>query len=302
MNTSNYDLGVIIGRFQVPELHDSHRKLFDFVFKNHKKVICIIGLSPLKTTLRNPLDFIQRKAMLEEEYPQLTCLYVKDVWDDGLWSKSLDGVLSDNMMPGQKPLLYGSRDSFIKVYSGRHDTYELESDSFISGTEIRKQITRSMHSSKDFRMGACWSAANHFPVNYTCVDVAIMRDHRSKLLLARKSDENLYRFVGGFTDPTSESIEADAQREVLEESGLYVDKPKYIASMRIDDWRYRSEVDKICTTFWVADVISGAPIAGDDVCEVRWFDMATLTESQIMVQHRHLFRALKEYMEPKVLD
>jgi nicotinamide mononucleotide adenylyltransferase len=41
---SKQKLGVIIGRFQVPELHDGHKKLIDLVKKKSDKVFI---LSPI---------------------------------------------------------------------------------------------------------------------------------------------------------------------------------------------------------------------------------------------------------------
>lgn len=275
-NYNDYDLGVIVGRFQTPELHSSHKKLFDHVTSRHEKVLCILGMSPLKSTKRNPLDFQQRKEMILEAYPNIICVYIKDTKEDDVWSKNLDEIISDQLMPSQKPLLYGSRDSFIKYYSGRYATEELESDSFISATEVRKAATRTTHSSKDFRMGMICGASNRFPVNYVTVDVAIMDKNRTKVLLARKPDEKQYRFVGGFTDPQSNCIEEDAIREVLEETNCKINSPTYICSMRIDDWRYRNEDSKICTTFFIADYAGGTPEAGDDVSEIRFFDVKDL--------------------------
>ena len=133
-----YDVGVIIGRFQTPQLHESHKKLFDYVCSKHKKVICYLGLSPLKCTKRNPLDFHQRKVMINEDYPNVQCFYIKDCKFNNEWSKQLDSQINDMLMPGHEPLLYGSRDSFISSYEGRFATEELESDSFISASQLRQ--------------------------------------------------------------------------------------------------------------------------------------------------------------------
>jgi bifunctional NMN adenylyltransferase/nudix hydrolase len=312
----NYDCGCIVGRFQTPELHSSHKKLFDHVTSRHEKVICILGLSPLKSTKRNPLDFQQRKQMILESYPNVICVYIKDTKEDDVWSKNLDEIIADQLMPSQKPLLYGSRDSFIKYYSGRFDTEELESDSFISATEVRKAVTRTVHSSKDFRMGMVCGASNRYPINYVTVDVAIMDKDQSKILLVRKPDEKEYRFVGGFTDPRSACIEDDAKREVLEETKCVIDEPKYVCSMRVSDWRYAAEEDKICTTLFIGNYVSGSPEACDDVAEIRWFSVTDFIYEtgyepfgekyklfDIVVEHRELMKKLLDFVYiPTELD
>ena len=41
INAADYEIGVVVARFQVHQLHDGQRNLLDMVFKNHKKVITI---------------------------------------------------------------------------------------------------------------------------------------------------------------------------------------------------------------------------------------------------------------------
>jgi bifunctional NMN adenylyltransferase/nudix hydrolase len=289
-NYKDYDIGVVIGRFQVPALHESHKKLFDHVTSRHEKVICFIGLGHLKSTKRNLLDFIQRKTMISEVYPNVICLYVKDCKSNERWSNGIDDIICDQLMPGQKALLYGSRDSFIKYYLGRFDTEELESDSFISDTEIRKDVNRAMHSSKDVRMGVVCGASNRFPTHFVCVDVAIMDKDRTRVLLARKSHEDEYRFVGGFSDPSFKCLEDDASREVMEETHCKISFPEYICSMKIEGWGYKGEEDSICTTFFVADYEGGTPEADDDIAEVRWFDISDFKYKEGFCPFEHSYK------------
>ena len=306
--TKEYDCGVIVGRFQVPELHESHKKLFDHVVARHERVICILGNGHLRSTKRNPLDYQQRMKMIQEDYPNIICLYQNDCKSNAHWSGNLDAMISENLSQGLKPLLYGSRDSFIKHYEGRFDTEELESDSFISGTQIRKEVTRTIHASKEFRMGVVVGASNRYPVNFVTVDIAIMDKDETRILLARKPNEDEYRFVGGFSDPDSPRLEDDAIREVMEETHCEIDEPKYITSMRINDWRYRGEADSICTTFFKANYIGGTPQADDDIAEIRWFDIdffkGVKTETGYEAPHKNLHMLVGEHknLMEKLLD
>ena len=68
MKELSSDIGVIIGRFQIHELHEEHIKLIDHVLHNHNKVILFLGTTDAVGTRRNPLDFITRKLMIEEVY------------------------------------------------------------------------------------------------------------------------------------------------------------------------------------------------------------------------------------------
>lgn len=269
-----YDVAILVGRFQVHELHEAHKDLIKSVIDRHERVIIFLGLSRVRNTKRNPLDFNARKQMINEEFPDIEIHYINDSPSDKSWSRDLDSQIKRWTAPDQTVLLYGGRDSFISHYHGKFPTCELEPEVYVSGTKLRKTISQKTMDSKDFRAGAIWASYNRYDISLTTVDVAII-DGKDRLLLGKKLQDNgLYRFVGGFSDVNSSTLEADAKREVSEETGLEVSEPKYICSMKINDWRYKNETDKIKTTFWLAEYIHGQPIAGDDLDEIKWFDLS----------------------------
>jgi len=62
------DVGVIIGRFQVAELHDGHHMIISSVLERHKKVLIFLGSTPdVLVTKQNPLDFLTRQQMIQEK-------------------------------------------------------------------------------------------------------------------------------------------------------------------------------------------------------------------------------------------
>ena len=286
------DVGVIVGRFQVHELHSAHLDLIQFVCNNHKKVIIFLGMSPLLVTRNNPLDFESRKQMITETFPNVIVLYIKDRNSDEKWSAELDRQIVDVITPNQTVVLYGSRDSFISHYHGRFATQELVQETFISGSETRKMISKSVKNTPEFRAGVIWAAYNQYPKCYATVDIAIFNEDYTKLLLARKPDETKYRFVGGFSDPGSDSFEADARREVHEETGLEITDLKHVGSMIVNDWRYRQETDVIKTIFYSCKVLFGRPEAQDDIAEVRWFDFDKINIDDLVDEHKKLFAKL----------
>lgn len=294
-----YDVGVIVGRFQVHELHDAHLDLIQHVCEQHDKVLILLGVSPLPSSVSNPLDFESRKQMILEKFPDVSVLYVKDQGSDEVWSRKVDEIINDFGMPGQTNVLYGSRDSFIAHYTGRFPTRELLPERILSGTEVRRQIARSRtRATADFRAGVIWATQARFPTSYTTVDVAILNEEGTKVLLCRKEHEKLYRFVGGFADPASETFERDARREVAEETTLEVGELEYIGSLRIDDWRYRAEPDCIKTMLFSARYLFGRPEPRDDIVEVRWFDLCDaegvqkIKASEVAPNHRPLLAML----------
>lgn len=286
-----HDVGVIVGRFQVPELHEAHKDLIKAVCDAHDKVIVFLGLSPVMVTTENPLDFEARKQMLLESFPQVSVLFAKDLPSDQLWSRNLDEKIADVTTPAQKPVLYGGRDSFIARYSGKYPTLELEPEIYVnfSGTEIRKAVSRkSTKASPEFRAGVIWASQSKFATCYPTVDVAILSEDEKEILLAKKPHEDKWRFVGGFAEPSSPNYETDARREVKEETHLEITDPKYIGSTIIDDWRYRREVDKIKTLFFVAKKMYGSPKPDDDIEELRWFSVERLDLAHLNVMPSHL--------------
>lgn len=294
---SKYDIGVIIGRFQVHELHDAHKDLIETVTSRHRRVLMFLGVSPVIGTTRNPLDFTARKLMIQEKYPNIVVIALPDQPSDELWSKNIDSRIKE-IFPIGKVLLYGGRDSFIPYYKGNHDYTELEQTIYVSGTEVRKQASEEIKSSSLWRAGAIYQAYNRYPVSYQTVDIAAITSDGKRILLAKKPLENLYRFIGGFVDPSDTSLEHSAMREFREETGgCEIGGMKYIGSFRVNDWRYANERDKIMTTLFKGTYVFGRPVPSDDISELRWFDIEEFMtkefiNTQIVEEHRPLALAL----------
>jgi len=297
------DVGVIIGRFQVDELHEAHLKLIQTVINNHSKVIIFLGLSATKCTINNPLDFEARKQMILQSFPEINVLYIKDEPSDIRWGKRLDETIKDLIGPRQTVLLYGGREGFMEQYSGEFETYELKQTSFVSGRDIRKTISNKVKSSEDFRKGVIWATMNQWPKVYPTVDIAIFNDDYTDILLARKPNENMFRLVGGFVNP-GETFETAARREVAEETGLEITDPQYIKSVVIDDWRYRSESSKITTALFISKKMFGIPKPQDDICELKFFKLSDINldktnfyELNIVEEHRYLLECVLKHVE-----
>jgi bifunctional NMN adenylyltransferase/nudix hydrolase len=284
MNTTNKaEVGVIIARFQSPFLHEGHIDILTQVTNAHPRVLVFLGLAPVKCSKNNPLDFATRKAMIEEKFPQVEVHYVEDVGNNELWSKNLDRQITKLIGPSQKVILYGSRDSFIKSYSGKYPTLELIPTKYVSANAIRKAVGIKSKNTAEFREGVVWAVENQYPAVHPTVDFAIVNFEKGEVLLARKPNEELLRFPGGFADTNTNSYEEDVLREAKEETGLtfnvtrpnpelgyFPPNPIYIGSALINDWRYRSEQNKIKTLMFVLKYEGGEPKADDDIADVRW--------------------------------
>ena len=284
------EAGAIIARIQTHTPHQAHIDLINTVLAKHDRVFVFLGCSPLRNTPRAPLDFKHRKAMLEEAFGDKLEIYpIHDNRSDETWSRNLDREINNLLPPGQSCTLYGSRDSFIKHYKGKFTTCELESETFISASQVRKEIITNYPSSKDYRAGMIAATGQHYPTAFQTVDIAVVNDEMDQVLLVKKPGEKAWRFIGGFSDPSSPSLEEDAKREVMEETGVDIDNINYVGSSIINDWRYRGERNRIKTVLFVARYVSGTPEGADDVEFAKWFNTKDLKVNDIIEEHHVLF-------------
>jgi len=294
---TDFEVGVVIGRFQTNRLHKGHIDLINHVLSNHKKTVLILGVSRVQNTKKNPLDFASRKAMIQKSFPSLMILPVMDQRYDEKWSSEIDSAIS---MPfgEKKTVIYGSRDSFIPHYKGKFQVIELEASFNHNATNIRADVAKETLDSTDFRSGVIYSAFNQRPVSYPTVDICAYNDE-GEILMGRKPNEKYWRFVGGFVDPTDESYEKAALREFREETGgnCVISDLKYILSHRVKDWRYAKEESGIMTTLFLGRKNMGYAKASDDIADVKWipireFSNFDTVRTKVMPEHREMMLAL----------
>ena len=173
-------IGVIVGRFQVPELTGGHKHLLVRACNTFKKIIIILGDTKKlsggykRMDSHDPYSFEIRKSMILEWADEYTMLSnklhgiykIEDIGNLGLWNEKLDQMLE--FLGEENYVMVGSRDSFAQNYRGKYSVHILEShEEFknISGTEERKSLhnhyTRLINSggsvSSDFRKGMLWA-------------------------------------------------------------------------------------------------------------------------------------------------
>jgi bifunctional NMN adenylyltransferase/nudix hydrolase len=296
INPNDYEIGVIMARFQVHKLHEGQVNFINKVYQHHKKVIIFLGIPIISNTKSNPLDFATRKAMLQELYPNVIILPHKDQRYDEKWSESLD---SEIKMPfGElSAVLYGSRDSFIPHYKGKYPVIELTTEVFYSGTEVRREVSREVLSSQDFRAGVIYANYAQRPVTYPTVDV-VAYNEKGQILLGKKPHEKNYRFIGGFVDRTDTNWEHSARREFYEETGgCEIGDIKYVASGAINDWRYAKTDSGIITTLFAGKFLWGAIKPSDDIASLHWVYPSDIDiDKDIMPEHQDLFADLLNFL------
>ncbi|HZY80403.1 MAG TPA: NUDIX domain-containing protein [Cyclobacteriaceae bacterium] len=275
-------IGVIIARFQTPYLHEGHKALINSVKTNHNKIVIVLGISPVLGSRRNPLDFHTRERMIKKEYNDLVVLPLPNHPIDSQWSQNLDQLLS-NTFPGASFRLYGSRDSFIPFYSGKFSTEQLAETGSYSSTILRDKISDRVLDSEEFRTGIIYAYSNTYLKVYPTVDIAVFRNKKTEILLGMKTIDKKWRLLGGFSDPTDDNYEMAAKRELTEECGEIDTTPmQYEGSFRVADWRYMNESDKIITTLFSTDFVSGNPKGSDDIADVKWFPLREVEEMMLV--------------------
>jgi len=298
MKLNNYDVGVIIGRFQIDELHIAHTQLIEEVLKRHKRCIIFIGINPTLGTKKHPLDFSNRKIMIQTKFPNVIVCPLKDCKNDEVWAKKLDEKIEEIYSIG-KPCLYGGRDSFIEHYTpyGKYDAYEFPTHDYRPATEVRKEIGKEIIDSSDFRRGIIYSTQNMYPRTHLTVDIAITDG--KMVLFGKKPNENKYRFPGGFVDQ-NETLEEAVRRECQEEADIALEGDiNYICSVPIQDWRYKNSGDTVLTAFFQSELTFGGAKAGDDLESIKFFNLKDIQEKDLVDSHQILLRKLKLYMKEK---
>lgn len=294
-----FDVGVVVGRFQVPEFHEGHKYLLDNVIASHKYMLVCVGVSPVIGTKNDPMDYLTRMEMLRNLYPQAIVYPITDVHDDGLWSVNLDSLIED-VFPSESFTIrmYGGRDSFLKQYKGRHPKFEVPDVTNCSGTAVRAEILKPIDS-PDFRRGLIYAAnRKQFPTIVTTVDIAMTRMVKTgyEAIMGKKPNSNLLRFPGGFVSINDTCFEMSARRELEEETGMASNDMHYIGSYHIKDWRYSGPNEKLFTAFFWTPYFCGTPKANDDLACCEWVNLEALKTHTVVEEHHILVHALKNYL------
>lgn len=289
-------LGVVIGRFQVPDLHEGHRHLIDTAFRRSDAVLILIGSRKGFPTDRNPLPYRVREAMLRDAYPDAVILELPDHPSNESWSETVDRIVAETA-PGAEAMLYGSRDSFVGSYSGTHPIIVIPELGHHSGTGLRDEAGKTTRTSTDFRAGLIHAQYVREPISYQTVDIAVVRHGDQAVLLGKKSVSEGLWLIGGFVDPKDRSLEQAALRELSEEAGkLNTHELHYLGSYRMNDFRYRGESDLIMTALFAAYHLSGNPCAHDDIEAVEWVPFRKLVD-RVDPEHRILAERVVQFIE-----
>ena len=183
-------VGIIVGRFETPYIHEGHKGILRQMKEENDRVIVFLGVKE-KATKKYPLSFTARQLMILADYPDFTVLPIQNRRCDIQWSEQLDERIERVVSAGDEVTLYGSRDSFIPYYKGKYTTKLVEAKGGYSSTEVREALAKTPLGSLDYRVGVVAGVYNQYPMLMTTVDVAILNETSTEVLLGRKLNANL---------------------------------------------------------------------------------------------------------------
>jgi bifunctional NMN adenylyltransferase/nudix hydrolase len=285
-------LGVIIGRFQVPELHLGHRALISEVFHRSDTVVIFVGVAPFKYTKRNPLEHFEVADSIrsyidntfdKSESDNVFVIPLLDRKTDEEWTANVDAIL-DNLGAGAEVTLYTDRDGFQDHYKGKYPVEVLDLGITTSATEVRAAIEPI--NSADFRAGVIYGIEKQYPVARVAVDVIMMNTSQHNYLLVRKIGEDKFRFPGGMVDITDQSLEHTVRRELMEECPTsWIGEPTYQFSTAVGDWR-----GQVLSTVFVVSCEGFNPdvTGNDEIAERKLFELGKVA-NVLVPEHKPIW-------------
>lgn len=275
MSGADTTVGVVVMRVQVPALHEGHRQLLDYVQSQHNLVFVVLGSPRGFPTNKNPLSYEVRKTMMLQAYPAFTVGEIKDhPVSPTYWSEELD-LLIASQFPDRVPILYGSRDSFLGLYSGRHKTQYVASENEASGTKIRNELT--LPSSEDARAALIYREMHRAPMVYPTITLGIKREDRA-LCMVKHLHHGAASFIEGYVDP-GESAEQAVFRELHQQApGIQIIRPQFRFSLPVNDPRYRNSRDSMLTSFFETEHLFGEAKTDDTIGRMAWVHRSSIVE------------------------
>lgn len=307
MKPKKFDVGVVVGRFQVPKLHPGHVALIERVADQCHNALVLVGVAPALGTKEDPLDFMIRARMINRAFPSVMVLPLMDRPSDEEWSKNLDTLVRATF-PLASVRLFGGRDSFKKHYKGDFQVQEISTVGDHNGTDARKLTGKVLIDTPEFRAGVIYSTQNRYPRLHMTIDVALVKrglnngklaPHDNQVLLGRRRPKDPLIFPGGFVDPTDDSLEMAAVRELDEETGLSGHGEsafEYVGSFLVNDWRYRKD-ERIMTALFMVDHTWGTPKPTPELEELAFFAVEPRLRAQVSPGHQVLFDALMKRLK-----
>lgn len=144
-------IGILIGRFQVPEPHEGHRFLINRILERCDDLIILVGSANRARSIKNPFTFMERSSAILNSFPdkeqRIWVVPLNDyLYNDSQWMADVAATIqyTVNQIPKmdnnvQLTLFghYKEGNNYLKWFPQMK--YEnIDSDIELSGTEVRR--------------------------------------------------------------------------------------------------------------------------------------------------------------------
>jgi 8-oxo-dGTP pyrophosphatase MutT (NUDIX family)/nicotinamide mononucleotide adenylyltransferase len=295
-------LAVISAKFQAPTLTVAQEGLIFKALNDYDEVLIVLGSNRIVTDIELlkyewRVDII-KKIFEDDGIERITFANLYDVYNKERWSVLLDEIIDDyKIKKGNCDVtLLGGRDSFLDTYVGKYTHKERYSSMYgdtISATNMRNSIEYT--DNVMFRKGMFFQAKRAYATAFPTVDIAVI-DGRGHILLGKRSYESKYRFIGGVSEPDTQSHEIAAVKELEEEAHIIADesKLKYVYSSLVNDPRRAKGKDKFKTILFTYEYDAGFEKGDDMDGDMKWFDINSINpEVDLMEVHRPLWKIFR---------
>lgn len=257
-NIKQYDLAVIIGRFQ--PFHIGHKSLITEAFKIANNVLILVGSAEASLSTKNPWTYLERERMILSNFPVDDVPLVAPLLDYGTnaqWIEHVGSTVSNTRNLegiGENIIVVGHDKDHSSNYLNffpQWDFYEAppfpRSGETINATKIRElYFNRNLHFTKSVltenvweiiskeekpvlfkeweeieKYKKSWASSPYEPV-FTTVDAVVVQS--GHVLLIQRGGYpgyGLWALPGGFLDP-KERLHESMIRELREETKLKV--------------------------------------------------------------------------------
>ncbi|OAN18031.1 ADP-ribose pyrophosphatase [Photobacterium jeanii] len=168
-----------------------------------------------------------------------------------------------------------------KAYS--KDNYDIER--FETIENISHKMFAELSGTPVERVQQLFIPESGYPTPKVDLRAGVIKDN--KILLVREREDNCWTLPGGWAD-VNETPSQGVIREVFEESGYKVDKPRLVA---IKDRAIHPYVPTypfhIYKMFFLCDFVSGSPEINIEISEIGFFELDNLpplSESRVLVE------------------
>jgi len=293
-------LGVLIGRFQVPEMHEGHRYIVKRMQEQCDQVLVLFGSANRTRSVKNPFTYRERVTAGKNLFPNVIMAPLNDyLYNDSQWMADVAATIeiirtkvSYNFQKPVEVVLYGHHkdgNDYLNWFP-QYEYVNINSDIDISGTEVRNSFAHLLPDNvqADMRYFAKERETfkdypYHDSLNICCGD-AVVECLGHILLIKRKFTPGAgnWALPGGHKN-TNETFLQCALRELKEETNLRIPEQVLLGSIKstriFDSPKRSSGIPKLTLAVHMVvkpDPDGSLPRANgsDDAAETRWVPIA----------------------------